>query len=88
MIKGITSKGEGSNQKVTFVLLYKVIGPPQVKCRLLSSSIFDAMNFQHFLEKLEIMFQPKKKEQESAEAIRGLKKEYSSDNNGISFLNI
>ena len=33
------------------------IGPPQFKCRLLSSSIFDAMNFQHFSEKLEIMFQ-------------------------------
>ena len=32
-------------------------GPPQVKCRLLISSIFDAMNFQHFLEMLEIMFQ-------------------------------
>ena len=30
----------------------------------------------------------KKKEQESAEAISGLKKEYSSHNNGISFLNI
>ena len=24
-------------------------GPPQVKCQLLISSIFDAMNFQHFL---------------------------------------
>ena len=31
------------------------IGPPQVKCRLLISSIFDAMNFQHFLEMLEII---------------------------------
>ena len=29
----------------------------QVKSRLLSSSIFDAMNFQHFLEMLEIMLQ-------------------------------
>ena len=28
-------------------------GPPQVKCQLLISSIFDAMNFQHFLEMLE-----------------------------------
>ena len=28
------------------------IGPLQVKCKLLISSIFDAMNFQHFLEKL------------------------------------
>ena len=28
------------------------IGPPQVKCRLLISSIFDAMNFQYFLENL------------------------------------
>ena len=26
------------------------LGPPQVKCRLLISSIFDAMNFQHFSE--------------------------------------
>ena len=34
-----------------------LLGPTQVKSRLLSSSIFDAMNFQHFLEKLEIMFQ-------------------------------
>ena len=31
------------------------LGPTQVKCLLLISSIFDAMNFQHFLEKLEIM---------------------------------
>ena len=30
-----------------------VKGPTQVKCRLLISSIFDAMNFQHFLEMLE-----------------------------------
>ena len=30
-------------------------GPTQVKCWLLISSIFDAMNFQHFLEMLEIM---------------------------------
>ena len=29
------------------------IGPTQVKCRLLISSIFDAMNFQHFSEMLE-----------------------------------
>ena len=28
--------------------------PPQVKCRLLISSIFDAMNFQHFWKVLEI----------------------------------
>ena len=34
-----------------------VIGPPQVKCRLLISSIFDTMNFQHFLEMLKIMLQ-------------------------------
>ena len=33
------------------------IGPTQVKCQVLISSIFDAMNFQHFLETLEIMFQ-------------------------------
>ena len=32
-------------------------GPTQVKSRLLSSNIFDAMNFQHFLEMLEIMLQ-------------------------------
>ena len=32
-------------------------GPTQVKSRLLSSSIFDAMNFQHFFEMLEIMLQ-------------------------------
>ena len=32
------------------VLMY---GPTQVKCRLLISSIFDAMNFQHFPEMLE-----------------------------------
>ena len=31
----------------------KDIGPPQVKCRLLISSIFYVMNFQHFLEMLE-----------------------------------
>ena len=31
--------------------------PTQVKCRLLISSIFDAMNFQHFLEMQEIMLQ-------------------------------
>ena len=29
------------------------LGPPQVKCRFLISSIFYAMNFQHFLEMLE-----------------------------------
>ena len=33
------------------------IGPTQVKCQLLISSNFDAMNFQHFLEMLEIMLQ-------------------------------
>ena len=26
------------------------LGPTQVKCRLLISNIFDAMNFQHFSE--------------------------------------
>ena len=31
-------------------------GLPQVKCRLLISSIFDAMNFQHFSEMLEHNF--------------------------------
>ena len=30
-------------------------GPTQVKCRLLISGIFDTINFQHFLEMLEIM---------------------------------
>ena len=34
-----------------------VLDPIQVKFRLLISSIFDAMNFQHFLEMLEIMLQ-------------------------------
>ena len=34
-----------------------VYDPTQVKFRVLISSIFDAMNFQHFLEMLEIMFQ-------------------------------
>ena len=33
------------------------LDPTQVKFRLLISSIFDAMNFQHFLEMLEIMLQ-------------------------------
>ena len=33
------------------------LGPTQVKCRLLISSIFDAVNFKHFLEMLEIMMQ-------------------------------
>ena len=33
---------------------YHSQGPTQVKCWLLISSIFDAMNFKHFLEKLEI----------------------------------
>ena len=33
----------------------KLLGPTQVKCRLLISSIFDAMNFQHFMKMLEIM---------------------------------
>ena len=32
-------------------------GPTQVKYRLLISSIFDAMNFRHFLELLEIILQ-------------------------------
>ena len=31
--------------------------PPQVKCQLLISSIFDAMNFQHFLGMMEIVLQ-------------------------------
>ena len=34
-----------------------VYDPTQVKFRVLISSIFDAMNFQHFLEMLEIMLQ-------------------------------
>ena len=33
------------------------LGPTQVKCRLLIYSIVDALNFQHLLEMLEIMFQ-------------------------------
>ena len=31
-------------------------GAPQVKCQLLISSIYDAMNFQHFWEMLEHNF--------------------------------
>ena len=38
-------------------LAYLYQDPTQVKFRLLISSIFDAMNFLHFLEMLEIMFQ-------------------------------
>ena len=34
-------------------LLDEVVGPTQVKCRHLISSIFDAMNFQHSSEMLE-----------------------------------
>ena len=34
----------------------KVIGPPQVKCRLLISSIFYEMNFRHLSEMLQIKF--------------------------------
>ena len=34
----------------------KVIGPPQVKCRLLISSIFYEMNFLHFSEMPSIKF--------------------------------
>ena len=41
------------NQKSIFDLRW-AIGPTQVKCQLLISSIFEAMNFQHFLEMLEI----------------------------------
>ena len=32
---------------------YSPLGPTQVKCQLLFSSLFDAMNFQHFSEMLE-----------------------------------
>ena len=32
-------------------------GPTQGKCRLLISSIFEAINFQHFLKKMEIILQ-------------------------------
>ena len=44
-----------------FFITRQVLGPTQVKCRLLISSIFDAMNFQHFLEMLEIILQNFKK---------------------------
>ena len=36
------------NRKIYFVISDRYLGPIQVKSRLLSSSIFDAMNFQHF----------------------------------------
>ena len=38
--------------RITIHIWY--LGPTQVKCRLSISSIFDAMNVQHFLEMLEI----------------------------------
>ena len=41
----------GRNSAIIFIA-DRALGPPQVKCRLLISSIFDEMNFQHFLEKL------------------------------------
>ena len=34
----------------------EAFGPPQVKCRLKISSIFDAMNFQHFSENVVTQF--------------------------------
>ena len=41
---------------LTFVITtYSPLGPTQVKCQLLFSSIFDAMNFQHFSEMLEFV---------------------------------
>ena len=44
------------SQKVDFVnkMSSANLGPPQVKCRLLISSIFYVMNFPHFLEMLEL----------------------------------
>ena len=39
-----------------YIVHMYVYGPTQVKCRLLISSIFDAMNFQHFYEMLEFNF--------------------------------
>ena len=36
-------------------------GPPQVKCRLLISSFFDAMNFQHYSKRLEFNLQHSQK---------------------------
>ena len=38
-------------------VIFEYQGPTQVKCRLLISSIFDAMNFQHFLKMLEFKLQ-------------------------------
>ena len=37
-------------------VVWCMYGPTQVKCQLLFSSIFDALNFHHFLEVLEIIF--------------------------------
>ena len=48
-----------------YIVHMHVYGPTQVKCRLLISSIFDAMNFQHFLEMLQIMLQDFRKNAEN-----------------------
>ena len=47
-LSGILGKVSLKDLKSNFIL-----SPTQVKCPLLISSIFDAMNFQHFLEMLE-----------------------------------
>ena len=46
---------KAGNSKILCNILYATgtKGPTQVKCRLLISSIFDVMNFQHFSEMLE-----------------------------------
>ena len=36
-------------------MLIQDYGPPQVKCQLIISSIFYAMNFRHFSEMLKIL---------------------------------
>ena len=59
--QGTTELGNGFDCNILLqqnpYILSMIYGPTQVKSRLLSSSIFDAMNFQHFLEMLEIMLQ-------------------------------
>ena len=51
------SIGKDQGSSLEFEVPIHDLDPTQVKFRLLISSIFDAMNFQHFLEMLEIMFQ-------------------------------
>ena len=39
---------------VTLILVLQLLGPTQVNCQLLMSSIYYAMNFRHFLEMLKL----------------------------------